>query len=198
MARSVGLTAFAAAAAMFACDKSPFAEPDADLPADLPPLAPLAPPSPSPSLTPDAGALAAGPIGDSGRAPDGKSGVAKADARAPDAAALKVRDGGAAVACGDAPLDPCPLQAWMRAHSGPDVMSGDLDAIALDFDAIATFAPGSPDAGTLGFDNWVSIAKDGADAARAASMVGIRGACRGCHQQYKDRYRAALRARALP
>jgi hypothetical protein len=79
----------------------------------------------------------------------------------------------------------------MKANCAPPVLTGDLDALAAAFDQIATFAP----APAAGFDNWVSIAKDGADAARAASMVGVKGACRGCHQQYKERYREALRSR---
>jgi hypothetical protein len=69
----------------------------------------------------------------------------------------------------------------------------DLDALAQMLDKIATFAPASP-----GYAYWASIATDGAASARAASIEGVRASCRGCHEQYKNLYKAQLRTRPLP
>jgi hypothetical protein len=174
-----------------ACSKSLVTEEDAQA-LDLPPLA--TEPSPSAS-SPQASAQSTPPMSapqrEAGaeRAPAVDAGAAGADTGARKATA----DGGDVAACGDPPLRDCPLKAWMKANCAAAVTAGDLDALGYAFDRIATFAP--PE--SAGFANWVSIARDGADAARAASMVGVKGACRGCHQQYKDRYRATLRARPL-
>jgi hypothetical protein len=93
-------------------------------------------------------------------------------------------------ACGDKPLPPCPLNAWMKANMSPAILSSDFDALAVDFEKVATFAPAN-------YQNWSSIGKDGADAARAQSLDGVKGACRGCHAQYRDRYKKEMRDRPL-
>jgi hypothetical protein len=93
-------------------------------------------------------------------------------------------------ACGDQPLPSCPLNAWMKANMSPAVLSSDFDALAVAFEKAATFAPAA-------YQNWSSIAKDGADAARAQSLDGVKGACRGCHAQYRDRYKKEMRDRPL-
>ncbi len=96
----------------------------------------------------------------------------------------------AGVSCGQKPLPDCPLQAWMKANAAAAMASQDMDAVATAFDKIAAFAP-------AGYTNWVSISKDGAAAARAASLEGVKGGCRGCHEQYKKKYVAELRTRPL-
>jgi hypothetical protein len=83
----------------------------------------------------------------------------------------------------------------MRDHPAKALRDGDLGALADSFDRIATL---SPKAAPPAYANWTSIAKDGADAARAASMPGVKGACRGCHTQYRNAYKAEMRARPLP
>jgi hypothetical protein len=50
------------------------------------------------------------------------------------------------------------------------------------FVALADIAP-------PGYTNWASIARDGADAARAEDLDAVKSACRSCHAQYEDRYR---------
>jgi hypothetical protein len=95
-------------------------------------------------------------------------------------------------ACGDAPLPPCPLYAWMKANAGPAAGHADADpaTLATVLDRIAAFAP-------PGFPNWVSIAKDGAAAARAGQGDAAKASCRGCHTQYKARYKTEMRGRPL-
>ncbi len=79
----------------------------------------------------------------------------------------------------------------MKAHTESDLASGDNAALASDFDKIATFAPS-------GYTKWASIAKDGATAAKASNTDAVKAACRGCHDQYKSKYKAEMRTRAIP
>jgi hypothetical protein len=95
-----------------------------------------------------------------------------------------------AATCGDKPLPPCPLAAWMKANTSPAMTAQDFVALDKALQKIVTFAP-------PGYTNWVSISNDGADAARAASLDGVKAACRGCHNQYKDRYRKEMRDRPI-
>jgi hypothetical protein len=93
--------------------------------------------------------------------------------------------------CGVKPLPDCPLQAWMKTNTAPAMAAGDLPALATAFDQIAKFAP-------AGYANWASIAKDGARAGREAQLDAVKAACRGCHDQYKTKYKTEIRTRALP
>jgi hypothetical protein len=106
-------------------------------------------------------------------------------------------DAGLPTAPSDADPSPAeaPLAHWMKEHAAPAILHGDIYALAEAFDTIATFAPKVP---PPAYANWVSIAKDGAAAARAASLEGAKGACRGCHSQYRNAYKAEMRARPLP
>jgi cytochrome c553 len=81
----------------------------------------------------------------------------------------------------------------MQNQAAPAMRTGNLEPIAETLDAIATFAPTSH-----GYPNWASIARDGAASARAGNMEGARASCRGCHDQYKNLYKAEMRARLLP
>ncbi len=95
----------------------------------------------------------------------------------------------AEAACGDK-LVLCPLKAWMRAHTAVAVNAHDFQGLAGALEKVAGFAP-------PGYPHWTSIARDGADAARAQDIEAVRGACRGCHSQYRDNYKRDLRARPL-
>jgi hypothetical protein len=114
-----------------------------------------------------------------------------ARASAHSLASARGADADAAPACGDKPLPPCPLNAWMKANASPASVAEDFDGLAAAFDKIVGFAP----AGS--YPNWTSIAHDGADAARAQSLDGAKAACRGCHSQYKDKYKREMRDRPI-
>ena len=109
---------------------------------------------------------------------------------APAPLASAHRDAG--TGCGDAGTSDCPLQAWMRANMYPRMRVQDWQGIADSLERCSKLAPRS------GYPNWVSISIDGANAARAADMEAVKAACRGCHEQYKDKYRAELRSRPIP
>ncbi len=78
----------------------------------------------------------------------------------------------------------------MKANTNPAVASSDLPALAAALDKIAGFAP-------PGYKNWASISKDGATAARAGDMTAAKASCRGCHDQYRQKYKNEMRDRAL-
>jgi len=88
----------------------------------------------------------------------------------------------------------CPLQGWMK-QIWPHMKANDYEGTARLLEQCAKLAP--PNAKTA-YPNWVSISIDGANAARAADMEAVKAACRGCHEQYKDKYRAEMRSRPLP
>ncbi|AKU94444.1 hypothetical protein AKJ09_01108 [Labilithrix luteola] len=92
--------------------------------------------------------------------------------------------------CGTKPQPDCPLQAWMKVNTNPAIASNDLPALATALDKIATFAP-------PGYTNWASISKDGAKAARDGDMSAAKASCRGCHDQYKQKYKTEMRGRKI-
>ncbi|HVH43239.1 MAG TPA: hypothetical protein VM925_12880 [Labilithrix sp.] len=121
---------------------------------------------------------------------------ASAEPKKPDAGRASTTTSAAASAsagppeCGAKPLPDCPLQAWMKANANPPVMTKDLPGLASALDKIVGFAP-------PGYTNWASIAKDGAAAARAGDLDAAKASCRTCHDQYKQKYKAEIRARKL-
>jgi hypothetical protein len=78
----------------------------------------------------------------------------------------------------------------MKANTSPAISAADFDALDTALDKVATFAP-------PGYANWVSIAKDGADAARVQNLDAVKAACRGCHNQYKAKYKKEMRDRVI-
>ncbi len=93
-------------------------------------------------------------------------------------------------ACGDKGQPDCPLQSWMKKVANPPMLDKDAPAVADALEKMVAMAP-------AGYTNWASIAKDGARAARAGDLEAARASCRGCHDQYKKKYRAELRTRSL-
>jgi hypothetical protein len=78
----------------------------------------------------------------------------------------------------------------MKANTSPAISSQNFDAMAVALDKVVTFAP-------PGYPNWAPIARDGAAAARSLNYDGVRAACRGCHNQYKDKYKREMRDRSI-
>ena len=79
----------------------------------------------------------------------------------------------------------------MKANTNPPMAANDLPALATALDKIVAFAP-------AGYTNWASIAKDGAKAAKAGDATAAKASCRTCHDQYKEKYKTEIRARAIP
>ena len=107
------------------------------------------------------------------------------------AAAAKSAPPPVSAACGDKPLPPCPLGAWMKANATPAITGQNFEALASVLDKTAAFAPKD-------YPNWASIAQDGADAARAQNLDAVKASCRSCHNQYRWHYKTEMRGRPLP
>jgi len=124
----------------------------------------------------------------------GAAAMASAGTKASAAVAASAAPAGALSAanaeCGTKPQPDCPLQAWMKSNTNSAIASNDLPALAAALDKTVAFAP-------AGYTNWVSIAKDGAKAARAGDMTAAKASCRGCHDQYKQKYKTELRGRKI-
>lgn len=159
-----------------------------------------APPNPSVLVLPVPKASASAPFTalatmagfDAGAAGDGGSAAPVGiDAGATPIAAGVKGDAGAGP-CGEKGQPDCPLQEWMKRVVNKPYLAKDAPAVAEAFDKMVPLAPPGG-----GYPNWVSISKDGAKAARAADLEAAKAACRGCHDQYKKKYRAELRTRPL-
>ena len=79
----------------------------------------------------------------------------------------------------------------MKTNMNAPLEKHDWQGIASALERATPLAP-------AGYTNWVSITKDGANAARAAELEAIKAACRGCHEQYKTKYRTEMRTRPIP
>jgi hypothetical protein len=96
----------------------------------------------------------------------------------------------AGATCGKKPLPDCPLQAWMKSNVGGPMQAKNFPAIAAGLrNAVALGPPG--------YGNWASICQDGAKAADAQNLDGVKKSCSGCHNQYQTRYRTEMRDRKI-
>jgi len=146
----------------------------------------------SPSASPATRESAAPGGGDVGDAAASRDASAANDARPPSIApASRPADASVAGACGTKPLPDCPLQAWMKANTSAAIAQKDFAALETALRRTADFAP-------PGYPNWVSISYDGADAAKAKALDAVKASCRGCHDQYKTKYKQEHRPRPLP
>jgi cytochrome c2 len=92
--------------------------------------------------------------------------------------------------CGKKGLPDCPMQAWMRGNAAVAASADDGAMVAGVFDRIARLAP-------PGYGAWAQISNDGAAAARSGDMKAARTACATCHGQYRNKYKAEIRAAPL-
>jgi len=172
--------AWVALAFALACDHEQQGTPAPSTSSVVPPL---------PSATETASASPAAPASASASVTASATATATVTATASATAAAPTSDAG--LACGKKPLPDCPLQGWMKKNMTPPMEAKDYQGIADSLTKAASFAP-------AGYTNWASIAKDGANAARAADLNAVKAACRGCHDQYKNKYRTEMRTRPVP
>jgi hypothetical protein len=97
----------------------------------------------------------------------------------------------AAPSCGLAGMPDCPLQNWMDHHLNGPLSRDDFPGLASAFRDLAAAAPPA-------FGGWKPWAQGGAAAAAKRDGEGVRRACTGCHDGYRERYRATMRERPLP
>jgi hypothetical protein len=78
----------------------------------------------------------------------------------------------------------------MKKNMNPPSLAGDTAALAVALEKAAAFAP-------PGYTNWKSISEDGAKAAKSGDLAAAKASCRSCHDQYKKKYQAEMRARSI-
>ena len=94
--------------------------------------------------------------------------------------------------------NPCPLQKWMRQNMAPAMASGDMAALAVAFDKAGRFSPDPKWNGADPKTNWDGISKAGIAATKASDAAAVKAACKGCHDAFKDKYKAQYRTKAVP
>ena len=94
--------------------------------------------------------------------------------------------------------NPCPLQKWMRQNMAAANSSGDMAALATDFDKVSKMAPDPKWNGSDAKANWDAIAKAGIAAAKANDAAAVKAACKSCHDTFKDKYKAQFRTKPVP
>jgi hypothetical protein len=94
--------------------------------------------------------------------------------------------------------NPCPLQKWMRQNMAAANSSGDMAALATDFDKVSKIAPDPKWNGADAKASWDAIAKAGVAAAKANDAAAVKAACKSCHDAFKDKYKAQFRTKAVP
>jgi hypothetical protein len=94
--------------------------------------------------------------------------------------------------------NPCPLQKWMRQNMAAANASGDMGALAADFDKVAKISPDPKWNGADPKANWDAIAKAGQTAAKANDAAAVKAVCKACHDTFKDKYKAQFRTKAVP
>lgn len=97
-----------------------------------------------------------------------------------------------AATCGEPGLPPCPLQSFMRNKIAAPLAQKDMTALAAGLDRVGTMQPDQA------WTSWGTFASAGASAARANDIVGVRAACKGCHDAWRPAYRKDYRLRPLP
>jgi len=94
--------------------------------------------------------------------------------------------------CGTPGQAPCPLQTWMRASVATPLASNDSAALAAGLVRTAKLAPDAS------WTSWSRFATEGAEAARRGDITAARASCKGCHEAWREKYRAGYRPRPLP
>jgi hypothetical protein len=83
-----------------------------------------------------------------------------------------------------------PLKDWMTANLNRPLRTDDFDALARSLTTAAGYAPRQ-------FTDWSRIARQGAEAAAAHDMSGVRTSCTECHNKYRAEYKSTMRTQAL-
>jgi cytochrome c551/c552 len=94
--------------------------------------------------------------------------------------------------CGVPGQAPCPMQAWMRASIATPLASNDAASLVAALERTARLAPDAS------WTSWGTFAANGATAARRGDIATTRASCKGCHEAWREKYRAGYRARPLP
>jgi hypothetical protein len=92
--------------------------------------------------------------------------------------------------CGETGQPDCPLAAWMDAGPNNLVHLETLAPLAATLRRLATIEP-------AGYPEWDRWALQGAASADHDEREAVKAACKGCHDQYRARYRLEMRGRPI-
>jgi hypothetical protein len=79
----------------------------------------------------------------------------------------------------------------MRANMGAPLAAGDMDALGRSLSHVGATSPDPT------WTTWAQFANQGAAAAAAKDMTGVKASCKSCHDAFKDKYKAQYRAKAF-
>jgi hypothetical protein len=94
--------------------------------------------------------------------------------------------------CGAPGLPPCPLQGWMRSNVASQLAANNMSALATGLERAARLAPDPA------WTSWAAFASQGAAAARKGDVAGARASCKGCHDAWREAYKAKHRMKPVP
>ena len=80
----------------------------------------------------------------------------------------------------------------MRSSVAAPLASNNAGALAMGLEKAARAAPDAS------WTSWSIIAMQGAAAAKRGDLAGARAACKGCHDAWRNAYRARYRMRPIP
>jgi hypothetical protein len=80
----------------------------------------------------------------------------------------------------------------MRATLAAPLAENNTTALATGLEKAAALVP------DRAWSSWVVLARSGAEAAKQGDIARARAACKGCHDAWRDTYRAKYRLRPIP
>ena len=75
-----------------------------------------------------------------------------------------------------------PLGKWMKPNMGTPMAGQDFATLQKSLDVVAGKVPSGS------YADWATIAKNGSAAAAKQDLSGVKAACKGCHDKYKQQY----------
>ena len=75
-----------------------------------------------------------------------------------------------------------PLGKWMKPNIGAPMAGQDFATLQKNFDLVASKVPSG------NYGDWAGLAKGGSTAAAKQDVGGLKAACKGCHDKYKQQY----------
>src|SRR5258708_32523626 len=91
-----------------------------------------------------------------------------------------------------AAADLTPLGKWMKPNMGAALAGQDFDTLQKNFEFVSGKAPSAD------YAQWATFAKAGAAGAGKKDIAAVKGACKQCHDNYKEKYRKEFAARPFP
>jgi hypothetical protein len=89
-----------------------------------------------------------------------------------------------------APEATYPLKEWMTSNLNRPLRTTNFDELGKSLATAATYAPQR-------FADWRQIAEQGAAAAAAHDLDGVRASCNDCHTKYRAEYKKIMRTQPL-